>query len=198
MPLIIPYDEVIKKGYSISIRNNATEQLLAKAMELGIGKTEESIVVRDAVMGDVTDGNVTDFKDLESYATAQTAGMENWAQDATDVNTSKDLKSVIAGAGTTARAVKNKAVLGCFGFFDNSANPALTAIRFKRGSNTLDFWEVEQCYAGIRNGGMINGVLMWEENDPLTIDMNHMFEGDYFVGLHMIVAERYDEVVSKP
>ncbi|KKW12561.1 MAG: hypothetical protein UY48_C0011G0008 [Candidatus Gottesmanbacteria bacterium GW2011_GWB1_49_7] len=198
MPLIIPYDEAIKKGFSISIRNNATEQVLAKALELGIGKNKDSIVVRDAVMGDVTDGNVTDFKDVECYSTAQTSGMENWAQDATDVNPSRDLKSVIAGAGTTARAVKNKAVIGCFGFFDNSPNPALTAIRFKRGSNTLDFWQVEQCYAGLRNGGMINGVLIWEENDPMTIDMNHNWEGDYFVGLNMIVAERYDEVVSRP
>ncbi|KKW12560.1 MAG: hypothetical protein UY48_C0011G0007 [Candidatus Gottesmanbacteria bacterium GW2011_GWB1_49_7] len=202
MPLIIPMDELVEavapsgQIMSIEIRNQAANAVLAKAVELNVGK-KAGIVVRDAVMGSLTDADITDFKDVESYATAYATGHENWAEDATDI-TANDLSPVIAGAGTQTRAVKSKATIGCYGFFDLTVSPDLTAIRFKRGSNTLDFWQVEQCYIGQIRGGMINSVIIWEENDPLQVDMNFLTSADKFVGLNMIVAERYDEVISAP
>lgn len=194
MPLIIPLGE-LERDRKLAIRKGTEIALRRKAVELGIAPSDADIVVRDVSPGDPTDANVTDFKDIEPL-TAQTAGMEFWAEDAGDI-TANDLSQVFRGEATGS-AVPNKKVIGIFGFYDLSSVPDLVAIRFRRGSDTLDFWEVEQCYAYPNEiGGMIDGAVVFEENDPQRIEMNFKSAADRYVGLHAYIAERYAEQISK-
>lgn len=193
MPAIIPYGE-LDRAQKFGIRLNTESTLRQKAVELGIAGAG-GIVVRDVGPGDPTDGNVTDFKDIE-FPTAQTAGMEYWAEDAADM-TGNDLSTVIRGEATGNKVPDHKA-MAFFGFFDLSSVPDLVAVRFNRGSDTLDFWEVEQCYAYSEEyGGMIQGAIIYEANDPQTIQMNFKVSADKFVGLNAFIAERYGETISK-
>jgi len=192
MPCIIPLTD-LSQADRMRIRAGAKKAVLDKAVELNIGKPGD-IVVRDAVMGDVTTTQITDFADVINDTTTVAAGQEFWGIDSTEI-TAYDLSQVIKGYD--GGNVKNKNVIGVFGFFDNTATPDLTAIRLKRGSDTLDFWETEQCYANTNEfGGMIDGVIIWEEQDPFAIDMNFKTAADKLVGLYALVAERYGEHIS--
>lgn len=193
MPAIIPLGELTREQ-KIGFRRSAQSSILRKAVDIGIA-TQADVVVRDLAPGDVTDAAVTDFKDIEPV-TAATAGMEFWAEDAADI-TANDLSNVLQGEATGNRVPDNK-TMGFFGFFDLTDIPDLVAIRFRRGSDTLDFWQVEQCYAyPDERGGMYEGVIIYEANDPLSIQMNFKTAADRFVGLHGYIAERYGEQISK-
>ena len=73
------------------------------------------------------------------------------------------------------------------------------AIRFKRGSDTLDFWYVEHCYAyPDAKGGMIYGAILYDEKDPIDIEMEFKDGSvDKNVVILGYIAERYGETITK-
>ena len=188
MPRIIPLGELTPADISL-IRDTAREVLRQRAAEV-LKILPEDIVVRDLVIGD--EAAATDFVDLD-VRTNETAGMQHWAEDAADL-VAGDLSSILA-AGET---VPDNKFVGIFGFFDLTPNPDLVAIRLRRGSDTLDFWQTEQCYVyADMPGGLIRGVIIYDQSDPIDIQMNFKTAVDKFVGLFSYIAERFGERISK-
>jgi hypothetical protein len=127
--------------------------------------------------------------------------MQFWAEDSADL-TAGDLSNIIA----TGEKIPDNKVIAFYGFFDLTPNPDLTAIRLRRGSDVLDFWEVEHCYTDEPYGGMcfkIEGgtlkpyAVVYVQNDPIAIDMNFKTAADKFVGMYALMGERYGEQISK-
>lgn len=164
---------------------------LARSASAQINNVDESeIAVRAMVFGDGT--NSTDFEDLTGK-TATVAGMEHWAEDSADL-TGGDLSSII----NANEKVDDNKVFVFFGFKDFSIDKDLTAIQFKRGSDTLAFWGTEHCY-GKEDGGMVFEILVYEQNDPIDIKMNFRSgAADKNVVLLALVGEKYGEQLSKP
>ena len=187
MPAIIPLGELTQADKQ-AIRNAAKEAGINKAVEGKIA-SRENLVARDMVLGN---GAVANFADITNV-TAAVALQEQWLWDAVDL-VADNLTNV---CGTTA--VPDSKVFVFFGFTDLSASPELTAIRFRRGSDDVDFWEVEQCYAYQNEvGGMIKGAILFEQNDPIQIQFN-VSGGlvDLRIPLLAYVIERYGERISK-
>jgi hypothetical protein len=182
------------RSQKYGIRVNVEAALRKKAVELGIA-SPDGIVIRDVGPGDPTDANVTDFKDIELHTTT-VAGQEFWSETAADL-TANDLSLVLQGESTGNKVPDHKA-MAFYGFFDLSPVPDLVAMRFRRGSDTLDWWECEQCYAYPQEvGGMVNAAIIYEANDPQLIDMNFKAAANRYVGLNALIAERYGEIISK-
>jgi len=196
MPIIALSD--LPKEYRILAYENAMRQVIDNMIKQKIVNTPEEIAVRELVPGDET--NATDFVDLD-FKTKQTTGMEFWAEDSSDL-TAGDLSAVL----TANEKVPDNKVIAVFGFYDKTPDPDLTGIRLKRGSDTLDFWEVEHCYIGDEPGGMcfkidkgqfVPYAIVWVQNDPISIEMNFKSAADKFVGLYALIGERYGEQISK-
>lgn len=188
MPRIIPLGELTKPDIAL-IRETAREVLKQRAAEvLRIDPNE--IVVRDLVVGDESDA--TDFVDLD-FRTASVVGQEFWAEDAADL-VAGDLSAILV-AGET---IPDNKFVGVFGFFDLTPNPDLTGVRLLRGSDTLDFWQTEQCYVySEMPGGLIRGVIIYDQSDPVSWEMNFKTATDKFVGFFSYIAERFGEQISK-
>lgn len=191
MPMIHPLAELSPQDKQ-AIRTFAAEAGKRKAVECQIAKYED-LVARDMVFYDV--GAATDFGDYDAGGTDAVAGQENWLHDQTKF-TAGDLSAI--ATGTTA--VPDSKIWVFFGFTDLSASPELSAIRFRRGSDDLDFWEVEQCYAYPNEvGGMIKGAIVYEQNDPITVQFNVTGGAtDLNIPLLAYVIERYGERITKP
>lgn len=189
---IIPLGELEKIDIK-GIRDAVQKKLIEKMIYAKIVTRPDDVKVRDLVFGDSSDA--TDFVDLDGPTTAAVTGQEHWLIDASAF-TAGDLSSILA-SGT--KCPDNK-MIGIFGFFDLSPIPELTAIRFKRGSDVLDFWEVEQCYVyQDLPGGMTWEPVIYEQNDPMDIQMNVTGGStDLRIGLYAYIAERYGEQVTSP
>lgn len=189
MPRIIPLGELtpemideIRRLAEITLRKRAAEKLKLP---------ENQIVVRELVVGD--EANAADFVDLD-VRTEVTTGQQFWGQDANDL-TDNTLSSILA----SGEKVPDGKFIGFFGFVDLTPNPDLVAIRFKRGADILDFWHVEHCYAyPDKKGGMIKGVIIYDQNDPIDIEMEFKDGSvDKYVVLLAYIAERYGETITK-
>jgi len=197
MPVIPLAD--LPDAYKIAAYINAMNQVRKNMIEQGIVRNPGDIAIRELVVGD--EANATDFVDL-NVKTAQTAGMEFWAEDSADL-TAGDLSSIL----TSGEKVPDNKVIVIYGFFDLTPNPDLTAIRLKRGSDVLDFWEVEHCYVKEPYGGMcfeintagqlVPYTVTYVQNDPIDIQMNFKTSADKYVGLYALIGERYGEQISK-
>jgi len=195
---VIPLSD-LPNEYRVAAYENAMRQLVEAMLKEGIVRNRNDIAIRELVIGDET--NATDFVDLD-VKTAQTSGMEFWAEDSADI-TAGDLSAIL----TAGEKVPDNKCIAIFGFFDLTPNPDLTGIRLKRGSDVLDFWEVEHCYVGDEPGGMcftyepgtglVPYAVIYVQNDPISIEMNFKTSADKFVGLYALIAERYGEQISK-
>ena len=189
MPRIIPLGELdsetiwqIRKTVVDVLRRRASEKLKLQP---------DQIVVREVIVGD--ESNAANFVDLD-VKTAVVSGQQYWAQDANDL-TDNTLSSILA----SGEKVPDNKYVAFYGFVDLTNNPDLVAIRFKRGSDTLDFWYVEHCYAyPDKKGGMIYGAILYDEKDPIDIEMEFKDGSvDKNVVILGYIAERYGETITK-
>ena len=189
MPRIIPLGELdsetiwqIRKTVVDVLRRRASEKLKLQP---------DQIVVREVIVGD--ESNAANFVDLD-VKTAVVSGQQYWAQDANDL-TDNTLSSILA----PGEKVPDNKYIAFYGFVDLTNNPDLVAIRFKRGSDTLDFWYVEHCYAyPDKKGGMIYGAILYDEKDPIGIEMEFKDGSvDKNVVILGYIAERYGETITK-
>lgn len=188
---IIPLGE-LSTADKQAIRDFAIQKGKEKAVEIGIASMD-NLVARDIVFFDT--GAANDWGDMDAGGTDAVAGQEHWLHDASKF-TAGDLSAI--NLGTTS--VPDSKVWVFFGFVDLSAAPELTAIQFRRGSDDIAFWEVEQCYAyANETGGMIKGVIIYEQNDPISIRFNTTGGvTDLQIPLLGYVIERYGERITKP
>jgi len=189
MPRIIPLGELDPETIW-QIRKTVVDVLRRRASEK-LKLPPDQIVIREVVVGD--ESNAADFVDLD-VKTAVVSGQQYWAQDANDL-TDNTLSSVLA----SGEKVPDNKYIAFYGFVDLTANPDLVAIRFKRGSDTLDFWYVEHCYAyPDKKGGMIYGAILYDEKDPIDIEMEFKDGSvDKNVVILGYIAERYGETITK-
>jgi len=187
---IIPLGELTLQDKKM-IRDAVQGRLIAKMIEEKVVSRGEEVKVRDLVFGAVAP---TDFTDVGPTTTA-VAGQEHWLIDAGDL-TAGDLSSILI---STQKCPDNK-MIGIFGFFDLSPLPELTAMRFKRGPDVLDFWETEQCYVYEDvPGGMTWFPIIYGQNDAMDIEINVTGGAtDLHLGLYAYIAERYGEQVTHP
>jgi len=189
MPRIIPLGELDPETIW-QIRKTVVDVLRRRASEK-LKLPPDQIVIREVVVGD--ESNAADFVDLD-VKTAVVSGQQYWAQDANDL-TDNTLSSILA----SGEKVPDNKYIAFYGFIDLTANPDLVAIRFKRGSDTLDFWYVEHCYAyPDKKGGMIYGAILYDEKDPIDIEMEFKDGSvDKNVVILGYIAERYGETITK-
>ena len=189
MPRIIPLGELDPETIW-QIRKTVVDVLRRRASEK-LKLPPDQIVIREVVVGD--ESNAADFVDLD-VKTAVVSGQQYWAQDANDL-TDNTLSSILA----SGEKVPDNKYISFYGFIDLTANPDLVAIRFKRGSDTLDFWYVEHCYAyPDKKGGMIYGAILYDEKDPIDIEMEFKDGSvDKNVVILGYIAERYGETITK-
>jgi len=189
MPRIIPLGELDPETIW-QIRKTVVDVLRRRASEK-LKLPPDQIVIREVVVGD--ESNAADFVDLD-VKTAVVSGQQYWAQDANDL-TDNTLSSILA----SGEKVPDNKYIAFYGFVDLTANPDLVAIRFKRGSDTLDFWYVEHCYAyPDKKGGMIYGAILYDEKDPIDIEMEFKDGSvDKNVVILGYIAERYGETITK-
>ena len=189
---IIPLGELTQMDMK-AIRDIAQRTLIQKMIEARIVTRPDEVKIREPIYGD--ESNATDFVDLNTVATPAVTGQEHWLIDASAF-TAGDFSNILA----TGEKVDDNKMLAFFGFYDLSPVPELTAIRFKRGSDVLDIWEVEQSYVyGEKPGGMTKDIIIYGQNDPIAIELNVTGGStDLRVGFFAYIAERYGEQVSKP
>ena len=171
-------------------------------IEQGIVKDPKDVAVRGLIVGD--ESNAADFVDLD-VKTAVATGQEGWGQDANDL-TDYTFSSILA----TGETVPDNKVIVFFGFVDLTADPDLVAIRFKRGSDVLDIWEVEHCYKSSEEvgglaftynpdtGSFEPYVVSYVQNDKIDIEM--IFRDgsvDKRVVLLALIGERYGDTITK-
>jgi hypothetical protein len=190
-------------SYFVNIKNYAGEALRQR-LALALNTNKSQICVRDLIIG--APSCTTDWVDLE-YLTAATANKKKQIIDATSI-TAYTFSSVLA-AGET---VPDNKMIAFFGFWDQTvlANGVdLDAIRFKRGADVLDIWKVDDMYPeGIAGAGFVgcqhvrgivsspNDIIVYNQNDPVTIEMRFDTAADKTVGLYGVIAERWGTYIS--
>ena len=203
---VVPLAE-LPKDLKLAARANCEAKIIENMLRQGIVDSPDKVAIRELVVGDQS--NAADFTDLD-VRTAQTTGMQFWAEDAADL-TANTLSSVLAAG----EKVPDNKVVGIYGFFDLTPGGSdLTSIRLKRGSDVLDFWQVEHCYAYTEEiGGMTFRVtdfnpvsrsyeykpyaVIYGQNDSIDIEMCFKTASDKFVGLFALIGERYGDTISK-
>lgn len=197
---VIPFSD-LPAEYRVAAYENAINKVKELMVSEGIVDSPDKVAVRELMVGD--SDNASDFVDLD-VKTAVATGQEGWGQDANDL-TDYAFSSILA----TGSKVPDNKVIVFFGFTDLTANPDLVAIRFKRGSDTLDIWEVEHCYKSSEEvgglafttsgGSLVPYCVSYVQNDPIDIEM--IFRdgsADKRVVLMALIGERYGEHISKP
>jgi len=192
--MIIPLSEMTEAKRT-ALHTAAFKAMKAQGLKLIKGVSEGDLIVRELVIGD--EANAADFVDL-NVRTAVATGQQEWAQDANDL-TDRTLSSVLASGET----VPDEKVIGVYGFIDLTPNPDLVMLRFKKGSEVKDIWQVEHCYGKEPYGGINvdeNGnlkLIVWQPNDP--IDWEMCFKDgsvDKYVRLFALIAEKVGERVT--
>lgn len=171
----------------------AIERAIAKNVAATKGMTPAEarplLNLRQVFLG-VTTAEIEDFAVLTGARAAQ----ESWGQDAADLTV--DVFSSILAA---AEKLNEDQACVFYGFIDLSSVPMLTSVRFKRGPDTLDTWEVEHCYGQGENGGLAERLIVFDPKDKMDIEMNFRSgDHDQHVVLFNIVAEPYGLTTSSP
>jgi len=190
-------------SYFVNLKNYAAEALRQR-LALALNTTKQQICVRDLLIG--APSCTTDWVDLE-YLTAATANSKKQVIDSTSI-TAYTFSSVLASGET----VPDNKMIAFFGFYDQTtlANGVdLDAIRFKRGADVLDIWNVADMYPeGIRGAGFVGAhhvrgvvaspqdIIVYNQNDPVTIEMRFDTAADKTVGLYGLIAERWGTHIS--
>jgi hypothetical protein len=84
-----------------------------------------------------------------------------------------------------------------YGYQNNSANPLTIALRFRKGTDVLEYVHVDNIYTYRYPIGFF-AALGWKENEPLTIDFMGRAAGTDNPILLGLVAERVNVRVSRP
>lgn len=197
---VIPFSD-LPLEYRVAAYENAIKTVKELMVKEGIVDSYDKVAVRELMIGD--ESNAADFVDL-NVKTAVVTGQEGWGQDANDL-TNYTFSSILA----TGEKVPDNKVIVFFGFTDLTSNPDLIAIRFRRGSDILDVWEVEHCYKSSEEvggmtfttdaaGNLVPYCVSYVQNDPIDIQM--VFKDgsvDKQVVLLALIGERYGENISK-
>ena len=197
---VIPFSD-LPLEYRVAAYENAIKTVKELMVKEGIVDSYDKVAVRELMIGDKP--NAADFVDL-GVKTAVATGQEGWGQDANDLTNYK-FSSILA----TGEKVPDNKVIVFFGFTDLTPNPDLIAIRFRRGSDILDVWEVEHCYKSSEEvggmtfttdaaGNLVSYCVSYVQNDPIDIQM--VFKDgsvDKQVVLLALIGERYGENISK-
>lgn len=196
---VIPFSD-LPQELRVAAYRNAIKKVKQLMVKEGIVRTEDEVAVRELMIGD--EANAADFVDL-NVRTAVVSGQEFWGQDSADI-TPNHFSSVIA----TGEKVPDNKVVVFYGFTDLTPNPDLVAIKFVRGSDTLDIWEVEHCYKSTEEvgglafttdvaGNLVPYCVAYVQNDPIDIQMIFKSASDKNVVLLALIGERYGEHISK-
>ncbi len=196
---VIPFTD-LPLEYRVAAYENAIKTVKELMVREGIVRTDDEVAVRELMIGDKA--NAADFVDL-NVRTAVTSGQEFWGQDSEDIAANR-FSSVIA----TGEKVPDNKVIVFYGFTDLTPNPDLVAIKFVRGSDTLDIWEVEHCYKSTEEVGgfafttdvaenLVPYCVAYVQNDPIDIQMIFKESSDKNVVLLALIGERYGEHISK-
>lgn len=195
---VIPF-AFLTKEQMFNIWKRAEDEVAAVAILHNVGGTKDlsipaakkTLNIRQAFIG-VAGGEVEDLAVL----TAVRAAQESWGQDAADL-TVDVFSSILAAAETMA---KNRALV-VFGFIDLSSVPMLSALKFERGPDLLDLWEVEHCYGFPQeaNGGLSESMLRWGPEEQIKFEANFK-SGDFdqHVVLFTMIAETFGDTTSPP
>ena len=183
-------EEEQKKYHLEAVRN--FRRIAAEKLRL----PEEDVIIRPVVIGDPTVANVEDFYDLRAK-TAVATGQEWWGQDSSDI-TANQLSSILY----SGESVPDEKLVAVYGFVDLTPNPDLYMLRFKRGEEVKDVWQVEHCYAKEPFGG-INvddhgrvRLIVWYPKDPIDWQMAFKSSSDKRVVLYALVAESKGKVIT--
>lgn len=196
---VIPFSD-LPQELRVAAYRNAIKKVKQLMVKEGIVRTEDEVAVRELMIGD--EANAADFVDL-NVRTAVVSGQEFWGQDSADITPNR-FSSVIA----TGEKVPDNKVVVFYGFTDLTPNPDLVAIKFVRGSDTLDIWEVEHCYKSTEEvgglafttdvaGNLVPYCVAYVQNDPIDIQMIFKSASDKNVVLLALIGERYGEHISK-
>lgn len=196
---VIPFSD-LPQELRVAAYRNAIKKVKQLMVKEGIVRTEDEVAVRELMIGD--EANAADFVDL-NVRTAVVSGQEFWGQDSADITPNR-FSSVIA----TGEKVPDNKVIVFYGFTDLTPNPDLVAIKFVRGSDTLDIWEVEHCYKSTEEvgglafttdvaGNLVPYCVAYVQNDPIDIQMIFKSASDKNVVLLALIGERYGEHISK-
>lgn len=196
---VIPFSD-LPQELRVAAYRNAIKKVKQLMVKEGIVRTEDEVAVRELMIGD--EANAADFVDL-NVRTAVVSGQEFWGQDSADI-AANQFSSVIA----TGEKVPDNKVVVFYGFTDLTPNPDLVAIKFVRGSDTLDIWEVEHCYKSTEEvgglafttdvaGNLVPYCVAYVQNDPIDIQMIFKSASDKNVVLLALIGERYGEHISK-
>ncbi len=196
---VIPFSD-LPLEYRVVAYENAIETVKELMVKEGIVDSYDKVAVRELMIGDKEDA--ADFVDL-GVGIPVVTGQEFWGQYSEDI-AANQFSSVIA----TGEKVPDNKVIVFFGFTDLTPNPDLVAIKFVRGSDTLDIWEVEHCYKSTEEvgglafatdaaGNLVPYCVAYVQNDPIDIQMIFKESSDKNVVLLALIGERYGEHISK-
>lgn len=196
---VVPFSD-LPAEYRVAAYEYAINRVKELMVQEGIVDSPDKVAVRELMVGD--EDNAADFVDID-VKTAVATGQEGWGQDSADL-TDYTFSSIFK---TGAKIPDNKVVV-FFGFTDLTSSPDLVAIKFVRGSDTLDIWEVEHCYksseevgglAFTTDGGeLVPYCVSYVQNDPIDVQM--IFRSgatDKRVVLLALIGERFGDHISK-
>jgi len=185
-----------------SVRIKAAQYLLTKYCK-DYNADPADVLVRDALEATPTDANVPDFRDI-AQRTAVVVGPPGsafWGQAAADL-----VANTLSRVTSATIAVKDKTLIGIYGFLDNSAVLDLNAMRYLRGRETLLFVTPQQVHGNLTSlsssGKMMGmmfididqpqltpGVLVWKEGQIVGIEQSHRAAAARDVVQFALVAE---------
>jgi len=189
--VVYPLADLSRKNKT-DIRNEAYRAGILAAIRRGIGLSEGEIVVRETWAGASTATADPQLIDL-TFKTAAVGGMEYWGEDAGDI-TADTLSSVL----TANLTIPDDKIIVIFGFFDRTSSPDLYALKFIRGQEVFDVWQVEGCYVQQDEvGGMTNEPMIFEDDDVIDVQMGFKISADKLVGLYSYTFERAGVNISR-
>lgn len=181
----------LSRAQKIAIRQEAYRIGILAAIRRGIGQDELSLVVRETNAGASAATTDTELVDL-TFKTAATAGMQEWTIDSADL-TAGDLSSVL----TAALKIPDDKIVVIYGFWDRTAAPDLCWMRFTRGQEVLDVWNVEGNYVQSQEvNGFTNEPMLFEDDDVIKWEVNAKSAADKPIGLYGYTVERAGVNVS--
>ena len=196
---VIPFTD-LPEEYRIAAYRHAINRVKMLMVNEKIVDSPDKVAVREVMVGAQT--GIADFVDL-TVKTAVVTGQEFWGQAAADI-TANALSSILS----TNFKVPDDKVIVFFGFTDLTSNPDLVAIKFERGSDTLDIWQVQHCYKSKEEvggmtfttdpaGNLVPYCISYVQNDPVTIKMLFKTSSDKSVVLLALIGERFGDRISK-
>ena len=168
MGFIIPFEDT-----DLAFRTRMREEailMLARLVE-SVGKRPEDYIVR----------NIFPSHDL-GFANDQ------WVVSFTAPNTWETKIEI---------SVPENKFIVFYGYQNNSANPLTIALRFRKGTDVLEYVHVDNLYSYRYPIGFF-AALGWKENEPLAVDFMGRAAGTDNPILIGLVAERVNVRVSRP